>query len=77
MSVESVFQLRTWSGEEWVWRRVGADGGGGGGLFGDGGDEGNLMRPRLFPDWARARRGGGIAPSHPSFHSKPATLLGR
>lgn len=27
MSVESVFQLRTWSGEEWVWRRVGAGGG--------------------------------------------------
>lgn len=48
-----------------------------GGLLSDGGDEGNLMRPRLFPDWARARRGGGIAPSHPSFHSKPATLLGR
>lgn len=73
MSVESVFQLQTWSGEEWVWRRVGA----GGRLFGDGGDGGNLMRPRLFPDWARARHGGGIAPSHPSFHSKPATLSGR
>lgn len=71
VSVESAFQLRTRSGEEW------AGGWGGVGPLSDGGDEGNLMRPRVFPDWARARTGGGIAPSHPSFHAKPATLSGR
>lgn len=61
-------------------RREGRGGGGGGagrGLFSDGADGGNLMRPRLFPDWARARRGGGIALARPSFHAQPATLSGK